>query len=227
MTLTNQTQQVAQPELTKPLDMTPEQRNPYRVPDELGEDISARPMTLPDFANDIKPHLNNPNLWPRWIFTDKRRYAQARAQGWRNCTAKDLKPGFATLSPYSEEGGTKFINGDLILMVIDRKTYLGALRYKHDVAARLSDVSIGRRVSGEKAVADLGPQVAAINRQRMQAGHDPAITVFTPGASDITVPASETSRINAGAAAGRDMGTAADLAKGLDALRGPAKSVST
>src|SRR5277367_2131673 len=90
-----------------------------RFSEELSEDITAMPLTLPDFANDVKPFLINPNLWPRWIFTDRRRYAQAKAQGWRNATQKDFKLNYANLTPFAEEGGTKYINGDLILMLID------------------------------------------------------------------------------------------------------------
>jgi hypothetical protein len=206
-----------------------------RIADELAEDIVARPLTLPDFANDVKPFLVNPNLWPRWIFTDKRRYAQAKAQGWRNCVRADLKPGYANLSPYSEEGGTKYINGDLILMLIDRKIYLGALRYKHQVAAALSDVAVQRTVSAKQAAADLGDAAATLNQRRMAAGHDPLITTFVPGAADLKetvlgepgVASKELGRIGQ---AGRDMGSMADLQKdlatGLDASRGPAKSTS-
>jgi hypothetical protein len=175
-------------------------------------------LTLPDFANDVKPFLVNPNLWPRWIFTDKRRYAQAKAQGWRNCVKTDLKPGYANLSPYSEEGGTKYINGDLILMVIDRKIYLGALKYKHQVAAALSDVAVQRTVSAKQAAANLGDAAAALNQRRMAAGHDPLITTFVPGAADLKetvlgesdVASKELGRLGQ---VGRDMGPLTDLQK--------------
>ena len=197
--------------------LTPRSGDPrYRIPDELAEDIQARPLTLPDFANDVKPYLVNPNLWPRWIFTDKRRYAQAKAQGWRNCTTADLKPGYAALSPYSEEGGTKYINGDLILMVINRKVYLGALRYKHQVAAAISDSSVQRTISARQAANDLGDAAAALNRQRMSRGGDPLITTFVPGAADLSnTVLGDTSVLNkelSRMGGTRDTGTAADLA---------------
>ena len=159
----------------------PAPRNP-RFIEEFADDIVARPLTLPDF---VSVQLANPMLSARWIFTDRRRYAQAKAQGWRNAQKKDLKPSYQALTPYEEEGGTKYINGDLILMVIDRKLYLGALRYKHQVAAALSDAAVQRRIAAGKAVNELGTEVAAINRQRVAAGHDPAITVFAPGVADL------------------------------------------
>ena len=160
---------------------------PLRAPaEELAEDIVAIPLTMPDFAKDIQVYMKNPEMWPRWCFTDRRRYAQLKAQGWKNVTKADLKPGYATLTPYEEEGGTKYINGDLILMMIERKRYLGALKYKHQVAAALSDAAVNRRLSAQRAANDLGPEAAAINRQRMSNGMGPAIQVFTPGAADLS-----------------------------------------
>lgn len=200
--------------LIPPLEPPP-QRDPRAPADELGADITARPLTLPDFANDIKPYLRNQNLWPRWIFTDKRRYAQAKAQGWRNAVQADFKPGYS--SPYVEEGGTKYINGDLILMLIDRKIYLGALKYKHQVAAALSDAAVQRRISAGKAVNELGSTVAAVNQRRAAEGADPVMTVFAPGVADLHstvlgkpgVEAKELGRMGGT----RDMGSLADLAK--------------
>ena len=188
-----------------------------RIPDELAEDIVAKPLGAPDFANDVKPFLANPNLWPRWIFTDIRRFNQAQAQGWRVCKAADLKPGYLRLTPFSKEGGTKFINGDLILMLIDRKVYLGALRYKHMVAAAYSDAAVQKTVAAGRAVSELGATVAAVNRQRAAQGAEPVMTVFTPGAADLThtvlgqpgVAAKEGARLGN---ASLDMGTMADLA---------------
>ena len=194
-------------------------RGGYVVPDELGEDITALPLGAPDFAMDVKPHLMNPGLWPRWIFTDRRRFAQATAQGWRVAKKSDLKPGYAKMTPFEEEGGTKYINGDLILMLIDRKIYLGALRYKHQVAAALSDAAIQRTVAANKASTELGQSVVgAVNRQRMAQGGDPVMTVFTPGAADLDQTPLGTAKgakeINRLGPVGKvDMGTGADLQK--------------
>ena len=186
-----------------------------RMSDELADDITARPMTLPDFVN---VPLSNPNLSARWIFTDKRRFAQAKAQGWRVAKKQDVKPGYASLVPFEEEGGTKYINGDLILMVIDRKIYLGALRYKHQVAAALSDAAVQRRVTAQRAAHDMGDSVAAVNRQRVAQGADPVMTVFAPGVADADatvlgqpgVAGREVGRLGN---APRDTGSLADLAQ--------------
>lgn len=198
--------------------LEPVQPRPLRAPaEELSDDIVARPLTLPDFVTDIKSYLVNQNLEPRWIFTDRRRYAQAKAQGWRNASAKDFKPGFASLTPYLEEGGTKIVNGDLILMVIDRKIYLGAKRYKHQVAAALADAAVQRTVSAKKAVGDLGEQVAAVNRQHIARGSQPVMSVFTPGAADLSkTPLGNDSKMakevgRLGHEGAPDTGTAADL----------------
>lgn len=229
MTLTNRAQ--AQPpvptmtneSLIPPLEPT-QVRGGHQRPLELDDDIVARPMTLPDFVN---VPLANPNLSARWIFTDRRRFAQAKAQGWRVAKTTDIKPGYASLSPFAEEGGTKFINGDLILMVTDRKIYLGALRYKHQVAAALSDAAVQRRLSAGQAVNEMGSTVAAVNQKRVAQGQDPVMSVFAPGVADLSdtilgqpgVASKEGARLGGS----RDTGTLADLANQVR----PADSTST
>jgi hypothetical protein len=187
---------------------------------ELDDDIVARPMTLPDFVN---VPLASPNLAARWIFTDPRRFAQAKAQGWRVAKKTDVKPGYASLTPYEEEGGTKYINGDLILMVIDRKIYLGALRYKHQVAAALSDAAVQRRLSAGAAMSEMGSTVAAVNQRRVAAGGEPIMSVFAPGVADLGdtvlgktgVAGKELGRMGGA----RDTGSLADLASQADASK--------
>lgn len=167
-------------------------------PEELAEDIVAKPLSMPEFAANVQPYLVNQNLAARWIFTDRRRYSQARAQGFRNCTKQDLKPSFALLSPFEEEGGTKFINGDLILMLIDRKRYLGALKYKHDFAYRLSEAGTAKRVSAQRARQEMGAELERLNRQRAQSGYAPLMQVFDPDKTDLEqvgVPVGEVNRL--------------------------------
>lgn len=186
---------------------------------ELAEDIVARPLVAPDFMMDIRRFLVNPNLWPRWIFNDRRRYSQALSQGWRNARQSDFKPGFS--SPYSEEGGTKYVNGDVTLMLIDRKIYLGALRHKHEVAANFSDVSIAKRISAQKAQGAMGADLNAYNRWMERQGQRPAMEVFDPSPEEIpgfkgvmqdpSVAAKEVSRI--GNETARDTGFLHDLGK--------------
>jgi hypothetical protein len=184
-------------------------------PEELAQDIEAKPLSMPEFVTDVQPYLVNQGLTARWIFTDRRRYSQAKSQGFRNCTKSDLKPGFGTLSPFEEEGGTKFINGDLILMLIDRKRYLGALKHKHDVAFRLSEAATAKKVSAQVAKQEMGSLVNAVNQQRQAQGYGPVMSVFDPSKSDLEqtgVPASEVARL--GHQAKPDMGKMADLKGG-------------
>lgn len=185
-----------------------EERRRMPLPPELGEDIVARPLIAPDFIMDIKKYMVNPNLWPRWIFTDRRRYSQALSQGWRPAKATDFKPGFAKLSPYSEEGGTKFINGDLILMLIDRRAYLGALRHNHDIAMGFTDANMAKRMSAKKAEDAMGPQVNALNKWLERQGKRPAMEVFDPHDEMADLKGAPDSRIGEGP---RDMGKLADL----------------
>ncbi len=151
-----------------------------RYPAELSEDITAMPLAAPMFS-DIP--LKNDQRIGRWIFTDRRRFAQALAQGWVVTKPTDVKPGY--VSPYAAEGGTKYINGDLIHMHIDRKRYLGALKYKHQVAAALADSAVQKRVNQQRAQADMGGTVAAVNAMREAQGKRPAMEAFVPGQDDL------------------------------------------
>lgn len=199
----------------------PEPRQRF-VPEELREDIVARPLCTPDFAMDVKANLVNPNLSARWIFTDRRRYSQAVAQGWRNCTKQDLKPGFSDISPFEEEGGTKYLNGDLILMVIDRRIYLGALRYKHQVAANLADTRIANSLSKRQAQGAMGEDVGAVNKWMEKHGRPPVMEAFDPNnegvgpkgvMADANVANKEMSRMGSGP---RDTGLLADMANKVE-----------
>jgi hypothetical protein len=149
--------------------------NPRYIP-ELDDSIVAGPLVDPDFANVIPA---NPNVSFRWInykAGDGLRFAQAQAQGFIVATKADVKHG---ADPYIREGGSKYVNGDLILMKIDRKRYLGALKHKHRVAAALADDSIQRTLSARRAASDLANAGA---NNRAVAGK---MSVFTPDAADL------------------------------------------
>lgn len=153
-------------------------RAPRMDAPELDEAIIARPLVLPDFAN-VK--AISPEVSLRWIefkAQDGMRFSQAQAQGWQVATATDIVDG--AKSPYKQDGGSKLINGDLILMKMSRPKYLGALKYKHQIAAALNDPSILKTVSAQKATQALANAGAA--RKDVQG----KITVFTPGAADLT-----------------------------------------
>lgn len=174
------------PTMVNPIPLEPMVRRPVGAPpEELAADIVAAPLTGPDFANDIQSYLVNQSLSCRWIFTDRRRYAEAKSQGWRNATAQDLKPGFATLNPFSEEGGTKFINGDLILMVIEKRRYLGALRKKHDAAFQLATPALQKEMSRRMA-----------DNELRGAGATGKMSAFTPDQTPVAIPAEAASKIN-------------------------------
>jgi hypothetical protein len=155
----------------------PEQ-TPYTVAPELDDSIVAAPLVMPDFIN-VPPA--NPNIAFRWInhkAGDGLRFSQAQAQGWVVANEKDVKANH--LTPYRRDGGTKFVNGDLILMKIERKKYLGALKYKHQVAAALADDSILRTLSAKRAASDLA--AAGANRNYFRG----KISTFTPEAADLS-----------------------------------------
>ena len=154
-------------------------RAPRITAEELDETIVAKPLVTPDFAN-IKS--KNPGVSFRWVefkAQDGLRFSQAQAQGWVTATEQDVMID-GVISPYKKDGGTKFINGDLILMKMDRRKYLGALKHKHQVAAALNDASVLRTVTAKQTVAAL-EQAGAAKAENLG-----KMTVFTPGAADLS-----------------------------------------
>jgi hypothetical protein len=173
----------------------------------LGDDIVAAPLVMPDFIN-VPPA--RPDIAFRWInykAGDGLRFTQAQAQGWAVAQAIDVKGNY--LTPYKKEGGSKYINGDLILMKIDKKRYLGALKYKHQVAAALADDSILRTLSAKRAASDLA--AAGANRDYFKG----KITTFTPDAGDLShtplADAKELSRLGNRGGMMPDMGSSTDI----------------
>jgi hypothetical protein len=181
--------------------------NPFSRAPELGDDIVAAPLVMPDFIN-VPPA--RPDIAFRWInykAGDGLRFTQAQAQGWAVAQAIDVKGNY--LTPYKKEGGSKYINGDLILMKIDKKRYLGALKYKHQVAAALADDSILRTLSAKRAASDLA--AAGANRDYFKG----KITTFTPDAGDLShtplADAKELSRLGNRGGMMPDMGSSTDI----------------
>ena len=152
---------------TQALNQVPEHIN---AP-ELAEDIKAIPLVSPDFTN---PKPKNPNVQLRWIefkAKDGFRFHQAQAQGFSVATLSDLAEP-QKLAVYSREAGTKFINGDIILMKIDKARYLGALKYRFNQSAALSDPSV------QQAVAKASAQAGVANARGK-------MTAFAPDAADL------------------------------------------
>ena len=137
------------------------------------DDIVAAPLVSPNFTNGIKP--KNPDVSFRWILhtlykgdgtQSSLRFEQAKLQGFAVATESDLADP-SVLAPYRAENGTKYINGDLILMKIPRKKYEGALLYRDQKTAKqvlaatgkksradVEDIVRGTAASGKVAVYD-------------------------------------------------------------------------
>lgn len=114
--------------------------------------IIAAPLNAPDFTN-LNPV--NPGVSFRWVMhtlfkqdgsQNSIRYEEAKSQGFEIARKEDIKnPPMA----YAVDGGIKFINGDLILMKIPRRTYEGALLWKDQQAAKQMLAASGRNAAGE------------------------------------------------------------------------------
>lgn len=117
------------------------------------DQIVAAPLIEPDFVN-IKP--NNPDVSFRWVLhtlykkdgtQSILRFEQAKAQGYIVATKADIQPGCVPVA-YERDNGTKYVNGDLILMKIDRRKYQGAILHREQQAAKqmLSTGREGKRM---------------------------------------------------------------------------------
>ncbi len=114
--------------------------------------IVAAPLNSPDFVNLVPV---NPGISFRWVMhtlykqdgtQNSIRYEEAKAQGFEPARIEDIKnPPMA----YAGDGGVKFVNGDLILMKISRRTYEGALLWKDQQAAKQMLAASGRNAAGE------------------------------------------------------------------------------
>lgn len=106
----------------------------------MDDNIVAMPLNDPDFTTNVKP--KNPDISLRWVLyslgmrdgtASYLRFEKAKTQGYVVATAADLvNPPMA----YSVDNGTKFVNGDLVLMKIDRRRYLGAILHREQAAAK-------------------------------------------------------------------------------------------
>lgn len=92
------------------------------------EPIVAKPLVSPDFTN-LK--LKNPNIalyWGNRVAGGGQRYEQLKASGFVNATVNDVEaPEFMV-----KDGAIIF--GDLILLKIAKRDYLGALKYNEEKA---------------------------------------------------------------------------------------------
>jgi len=187
--------------LTNPIPPDP---NPRRITaPELDEDIKAIPLVAPDFTN---PEFKSPDIIGRWIefkARDGLRYQQALAQGYVPVTLQDLKDP-NSLKVYCREAGTKYINGDVILMKIDRRRYLGALRHRFLQSAALSDPAVAQAVAK-----------ASAGGQLQQAGAGTKMSAFAPNAADLKDVGLDVSKVpGLGGTPGVEKGTGTDIRAG-------------
>src|SRR5579859_1447283 len=185
--------------LTNPIPTDP---NPGHITaPELAEDIRAIPLVAPDFTN---PELKNPDVIGRWIEFKARdgfRYQQALSQGYVPVTLSDLKDP-NDLKVYCKEAGTKYINGDVILMKIDRRRYYGALKHRFMQSAALSDPAVQQAVARAQAQSGL-----ANSRGKMSA--------FAPNAADLEDVGIKLDKIpGLGGTPGVEKGTGSDIRAG-------------
>ena len=111
------------------------------------DSIVAAPLNSPDFVHLIPA---NPDVTFRWVLhtlykqdgsQNNIRFEKAKVEGYAIATQADIKN---PPMEYARDGGTKFINGDLILMKIDRRKYEGALLYKDQKAAKQMLAATGK-----------------------------------------------------------------------------------
>lgn len=138
------------------------------------EGIVARPLTNPDFTEQVK--LKNPGLAMRWVnrvAASGGRAEQMRFSGFRNAV-----PGTDVEAPPYMKRDNAIIYGDLILMVIDRKLLEGALLYNRQRATervRRTDVTEKSKSTLRNEIAAQGGASSELQRK---------LQMFAPGAAD-------------------------------------------
>jgi len=106
--------------------------------DLFDETIVAKPLSMGEGFFNLKP--KSPEVLLRAINMkvitadgpSSLRYDQAHSQGYVNATPADIKGTVSEM--FVKDGGTKIVNGDLILMKISRADYRAALKYKDQTA---------------------------------------------------------------------------------------------
>jgi hypothetical protein len=145
-------------------------------PAELADDIVARPLMLPDFVN-IKP--KNPEIAFRWVnfkAGEGKRFNEATFQGFLPATPDDCENHLGM----AKDG--RVINGDLMLMKIDRKKYLGALRYNNEAVNRVVRKANRETVANQMLKEELGN---ASSNKATRPEHRGMIQTFTPSPAEV------------------------------------------
>lgn len=136
------------------------------------ETIVAKPLSSADFTN---LRVKNPNISLRWVnrlAMDGIWYEQMKSMGFVNATVNDVE------APTFLLKDSAIIKGDLILMKIAKKDYLGALKYNVE---RATD-RLTRRLKEEKGKQSLREALAEV-------GAPPELTkkisAFLPGEKEV------------------------------------------
>lgn len=119
---------------------------PLNVVDEF-EGIEARPLQLPNFC-DLVP--TNSSIVIRWVNRvagnpSGQRYHQMVAVGFVPAEIGDAKmPNGSPIPEHLLQDG-RIINGDVVLMKIDRRAYLGGIKYNNERAIKAATVHAAQK----------------------------------------------------------------------------------
>lgn len=149
------------------------------------DELDARPLTIPEFTN-IKPA--NPAIYLRFVNcaiatkegqVSTLRFNQMVAAGFVVATINDVHPlDRPKIAGYVQDGGSKIINGDLILMKHSRKRINAAFRDNENKAQRLGS----RAETVQRGKRYVSAEVSMKNPTSENAGK---ISVFSPSQEDI------------------------------------------
>jgi hypothetical protein len=147
------------------------------------EGVEAKPLSAPAI-DQIKS--KNPNLSFRWVNrscgtqTPNLRFEQAQAQGFVPATVNDCVPPPGSL----QDGIIRFY--DVILMKIDKRKLLGAMKWNNDrvnQAVRRGGVLADGRQKLKEDLAKVGADTALHNAER-KSGRS-MVQVYVPGQSEL------------------------------------------
>lgn len=97
-------------------------------------DIVAKPLVGADFTNLRPANPNHSLRWGNRVAGGGARYDQLKAMNFRNALVADIHKETPVPVHYQKDGA--IINGDLILMLIDRRDYVGQLKLNEQNAVR-------------------------------------------------------------------------------------------
>lgn len=146
-------------------------QSPSEQAQTLSDDqIVARPLIDPDFTN-LKP--KNPNYVFRWVNRvagGGSRFEKMKASGFRVATYSDVSGDV----PEHFKKNNSIINGDLILTIISRELYVGALKHNEQKAHKRLHKGFALQ-TGKKAMQE------ALNEVPGSSANKSKIKLYEPG----------------------------------------------